>query len=534
MRAPAPIIAPVPRAAPEASAEPAPAAAPGDGGLGALKASVAKVESGGNYGAVGPTTKGDQPYGKYQVMGKNVGPWTQEVLGQAMTPQAFLADKNAQEKVADAKLGGYLKQYGNSQDAASMWFTGRPYKEASAAGLRDINNTTVDKYVGATAGGGGGSAPSGGGNAALAFAGPEQNQQQQQDLLHADPATQVNAAMEDAARAPDRKQMQSDFSMALMAAGFGMMAGTSSHAAVNIGQGALEGMKYMQTQRQLDNEWRKNDAQIEDYQSQARFRDAATNLSVQNLNLERLKFLNDQRMKTWALGGGVGPPPTLLGLGDLGGGTTPPAAAPAPSAAPAPAAAPSRAAQPPAAAPAASPAAAPAAPSAAAPPPIPTTPGAVVTAGGPKTAVGAPPAAAAPATPPATAPQPSKPAEAATAPEEGATAPDLSKDPDFIEGQRLLAEGARKNAMGKVAGIEGLGNEEIAQGQGKVDIAKARWDVAKKGQEEYSGALGESTGKAIAAIPAKMESRQVVDARLGEIQDMMGSFQTGRIRGRKS
>ena len=425
MRAPAPIIAPVPRAAPEASAEPALAAAPGDGGVGALKASVAKVESGGNYGAVGPTTKGDQPYGKYQVMGKNVGPWTQEVLGQAMTPQAFLADKNAQEKVADAKLGGYLKQYGNPQDAASMWFTGKPYKDASAAGLRDVNNTTVDKYVGATAGGGGGSAPSGGGNAALAFAGPEQNQQQQQDLLHADPADtdkrgdgrrRSGARSEaDAVRfqhGPDGGGLRDD--------GGPIVARRGEHR-----RGRDGGHEVHAEPAQLDNEWRKNDAQIEDYQSQARYRDATTNLGVQNLNLERLKFLNDQRMKTWALGGGEGPPPTLLGLGDLGGGASPPAAAPAPPPHPAPAAAapphlPLRAASR-----AAPPLRLPPSRRRSRPPPA---------RGGAAEAHRRPWSPSSPAlrTPPATAPRPASP-RAPPAPAEGATAPDLAKDPDFIK-----------------------------------------------------------------------------------------------------
>jgi hypothetical protein len=130
------------------------AAQPAGDQLSRLEAGVAKVETGGEknpYSAKGPVTKsGDRAYGKYQVMGENIPSWTKEVLGREMTPQEFLADPDAQEKVARAKLGGYLQKYGDAPDAASMWFTGKPL--AQGANKTDINGMTGARYAAAATG----------------------------------------------------------------------------------------------------------------------------------------------------------------------------------------------------------------------------------------------------------------------------------------------------------------------------------------------------------------------------------------------
>jgi hypothetical protein len=89
--------------------------------------SLGQIESGGNYNAMGPTMdSGDRAYGKYQVMGSNIPQWTKIATGTQMTPKEFLADPDAQDAVASHYFGGYMKQYGNPYDAASMWFSGRP------------------------------------------------------------------------------------------------------------------------------------------------------------------------------------------------------------------------------------------------------------------------------------------------------------------------------------------------------------------------------------------------------------------------
>lgn len=133
------------------------AAAPGaGGGIGAAgvplidryREAIAAVESRGEggYSAIGPvTSSGDRAYGRYQVMGNNIPSWTKEVLGRAMSPDEFLRDHAAQDAVFNAKFGQSVRKYGNPQDAASVWFTGKPL--AQGAGRRDVLGTTGAGYV---------------------------------------------------------------------------------------------------------------------------------------------------------------------------------------------------------------------------------------------------------------------------------------------------------------------------------------------------------------------------------------------------
>ena len=115
--------------------------------ISAAVAAIGKIESGGNYAAIGPTTtSGDNAYGKYQVMGANIPAWTKEVLGVSMTPQQFLADQNAQDAVAQAKISQYAGQDGNVQSAAAQWFTGTPLANVDP-NAKDILGTTVPAYL---------------------------------------------------------------------------------------------------------------------------------------------------------------------------------------------------------------------------------------------------------------------------------------------------------------------------------------------------------------------------------------------------
>lgn len=129
---------------------PIPGAGAGRSGLEAERRAIRSIESGtpeGRYDLLGPVTKtGDRAYGAYQVMGANIGPWTQEVLGHRLSPREFLADRAAQDRVFDAKFGGNKAKYGNSADAASIWFTGRP-QGGSASGSRDSLGTSGADYV---------------------------------------------------------------------------------------------------------------------------------------------------------------------------------------------------------------------------------------------------------------------------------------------------------------------------------------------------------------------------------------------------
>lgn len=114
--------------------------------LSRYREAIASIESSGRYGALGPVTaSGDRAYGRYGVMGSNVGPWTQQALGYSMSPTAFLGSPAAQDAVFNKMFGGLLSRFGNTNDAASAWFTGRPL--AQGANATDILGTTGSAYV---------------------------------------------------------------------------------------------------------------------------------------------------------------------------------------------------------------------------------------------------------------------------------------------------------------------------------------------------------------------------------------------------
>jgi len=118
--------------------------------LSKLISAIGQYESGGNYKALGPVIpsgayEGDRAYGKYQVMGKNIPSWTKQALGYSMTPQQFLADTDAQDKVAEHFIGANLDKYGTPEDVAAVWLSGRPLAGNNASDL--ATGVTVPQYV---------------------------------------------------------------------------------------------------------------------------------------------------------------------------------------------------------------------------------------------------------------------------------------------------------------------------------------------------------------------------------------------------
>lgn len=106
---------------------------------------IAGIESGGKYDALGPVTKtGDRAYGKYQVMGANVGPWTKQHFGQELTPEQFVQNPQAQDAVFNGQFGAYTKQYG-PEGAARAWFAGPG--NMNNMGAKDQLGTTVGSYA---------------------------------------------------------------------------------------------------------------------------------------------------------------------------------------------------------------------------------------------------------------------------------------------------------------------------------------------------------------------------------------------------
>lgn len=118
------------------------------GGNPAYRDAIARIESDGSggYAAVGPThPKMGRALGRYQVMEANIGPWSKAALGREVTAEEFLATPEIQDAVFDHRFGGYVQKYGNPQDAASAWFTGRPL--AQGANAKDVLGTSGSEYV---------------------------------------------------------------------------------------------------------------------------------------------------------------------------------------------------------------------------------------------------------------------------------------------------------------------------------------------------------------------------------------------------
>jgi hypothetical protein len=114
----------------------------------AYRESIASIESkgSGGYAAVGPVTRsGDRAFGRYQIMGNNIGEWSQDALGKRLSVQEFMASPESQDAIFDHRFGQYVKQFGNPQDAASAWLTGKPL--SAGANLFDQNGTSGAAYA---------------------------------------------------------------------------------------------------------------------------------------------------------------------------------------------------------------------------------------------------------------------------------------------------------------------------------------------------------------------------------------------------
>lgn len=116
------------------------------GDISSYAGAIKSIESGGNYGALGPVTKnGDRAYGAYQVMGANIPSWSKEATGKSMTASEFLTDKGAQDAVFNNKFGSYANKYGSS-GAAQAWFGG-PGSVGKGGMGTDILGTSGTEYV---------------------------------------------------------------------------------------------------------------------------------------------------------------------------------------------------------------------------------------------------------------------------------------------------------------------------------------------------------------------------------------------------
>ncbi|MFD6250759.1 hypothetical protein, partial [Streptomyces roseolus] len=110
--------------------------------------SLTQQESGGNYGALGVWLDmdygRDRAYGRYQVMGANVPSWTKKYYGKQLTPQQFLASREAQDAVVRGRLQEYVKKYGY-RGAAAAWYSGDASLHNSTAPQK--GGPSIKEYV---------------------------------------------------------------------------------------------------------------------------------------------------------------------------------------------------------------------------------------------------------------------------------------------------------------------------------------------------------------------------------------------------
>lgn len=121
----------------------------GDTNVAAIANAIGQVESRGNYNALGKTVvsgqySGERALGKYQIMPGNLSQWSKEAIGRVVTPDEFLASPELQDAIAQHRLSIIYSQYGNADDVASVWFSGRPLSGNTA---QDVNKTSVPEYV---------------------------------------------------------------------------------------------------------------------------------------------------------------------------------------------------------------------------------------------------------------------------------------------------------------------------------------------------------------------------------------------------
>lgn len=109
---------------------------------------IGTFESGGNYQAIGPMTSHGAALGKYQVMEENLPQFLAKAGLPSMTKEEFLKNHAAQDQVFASVFGGYMKDTGSFNDAASKWFSGRT--QAQAGNAKDSLGTSVTAYVAGT------------------------------------------------------------------------------------------------------------------------------------------------------------------------------------------------------------------------------------------------------------------------------------------------------------------------------------------------------------------------------------------------
>ena len=263
-----PFTAPVTRATPTAGYS---------DNLGKYGKSIAGIESGGRYDALGPVIDktGDRAYGKYQVMGANIPEWTKEILGKPLTPEQFLKSPEAQDAVFRGKFGQYANKYG-PEGASRAWFAGEGGMNNPMA--RDQLGTTVADYLRKFMGGLGGGQDAG-----------------DESIPPAAMLTQAKEQPKSSLGGWNPFNLSDEARQGLMAAGLGMMASKSPFALTQIGEGGLQGLKNYQELKSSGADRAMKQKQF-DLQAQEMARKAqqfAQQFSLSNRNADETKRYHD-------------------------------------------------------------------------------------------------------------------------------------------------------------------------------------------------------------------------------------------------
>lgn len=130
-----------------------PSAVPGvpgaQGSIDSFLKSLSGRESAGSggYNAIGIPTKHGRALGKYQVMEEYLPGWSKQYLGREVSADEFVKNPQLQEQLVKTRVDQLYKKYGNYEDVASVWHSGRPLAEARAAGAKDGLGTKTETYV---------------------------------------------------------------------------------------------------------------------------------------------------------------------------------------------------------------------------------------------------------------------------------------------------------------------------------------------------------------------------------------------------
>lgn len=105
----------------------------------AVAQAIKDIESsGGNYSARGPVVEtgmyaGERAMGAYQVMPSNLPQWSMEALGREVSEAEFMNSEEIQDTIFMHQMRKSYERYGTWEDAASVWFTGRPISRSEGA-----------------------------------------------------------------------------------------------------------------------------------------------------------------------------------------------------------------------------------------------------------------------------------------------------------------------------------------------------------------------------------------------------------------